>query len=290
MKKSVYEIVTNRIIQLLEKGTPPWRKSWTASTAERPMNYRSKSPYKGINFFLLSACFDDPYFLTFKQAKEMGGNVKKGEKAIPVIFWNWLFFDKDGKRIKDEKQAAKKLPLLRYYNVFNASQIEGIEFEYPEHEPLKANQKIQRCEAVVKSCKNLNLKFKNRASYHPIYDVVNMPEIGCFENSFEYYGTLFHELGHWTGHASRLDRFKKENYLPKFGNEDYSKEELIAEMTAAFLCHHCQIDTPEIQTNQAAYLQSWIKVLKGDSKLIINAAAQAEKAQNYILYNNENSN
>ena len=285
MKKSVYDIVTEQVIAMLESGTAPWRKPWNSVSSLAPMNYKSKRTYGGINFFLLSAKFDDPYFLTFRQAQEMGGNVKKGEKASIVIFWLWKFFDEDGKEIKEEDQAVKKLPIPRYYNVFNATQIEGVDFQYPPQSELKQNEKIQRCEEVVNDCDGLKLKHLNqqKAYYAPKLDLVNMPEIRQFSNSESYYSTLFHELGHWTGHSTRLSRFKKGEKPAAFGDEVYSKEELIAEMASAFLCYHCQINLPEILTNQAAYVQHWIQTLKGDSRLVITAASQAEKAAKFIL-------
>jgi antirestriction protein ArdC len=120
LKISVYQIVTNKIIELLEAGTVPWRKPWSAANNIRPMNYETKRPYKGINFFILLSCFENPYFLTFRQLSKMGGKVIKGEKATQVFFWNWVFYDADGNRVKNESEAKKKVPFLRYYNVFNA--------------------------------------------------------------------------------------------------------------------------------------------------------------------------
>lgn len=284
MKNNIYQTVTNKIIQLLEKGMTPWRKPWTTtSNSQRPLNYKSKHVYKGINFFILFSIFDDPFFLTFNQIRDLGGKVLKGEKATPVFYWNWLFLDANGKSIKDEDKAVKKVPLLKYYNVFNASQIEGIEFDYPITTELKENKKMEKCENIVKNCKGLTLKFqRNEAFYSPLRDFVNMPKIETFKNSQFYYSTLFHELGHWTGHKTRLNRFKGKAATAAFGSAEYSKEELIAEMTAAFLCHDCQINTPELTQNSAAYLEGWINVLKSDSRLITAAATAAEKAANLI--------
>ena len=284
-KISVYQIVTDKIIELLQAGTTPWRKPWSAAnTTIRPMNYQTKRPYSGINFFILLSCFDNPYFLTFPQLSTMGGTVKKGEKATPVFYWNWLFVDADGKKVKSEEEAKKKIPFLRYYNVFNADQIDGIDFEKLPVVEWKENEKINTCEAIVKSCLNLQLVHKNKskAYYSPTLDEVNMPGIEQFDNSEEYYSTLFHELGHWTGHQSRLNRFEKGAKCAAFGSPEYSREELIAEMTSAFLCFDCQVNVPKLVQNQAAYLQGWINVLKGDSKLIATAAASAEKAARFI--------
>ena len=285
MKKSVYDIVTGQVIALLESGKTPWKQPWTATTCLPPMNYKSKRNYSGINFFLLSAKFDDPYFLSFKQAGEMGGKIKKGEKSTAVIFWLWNFYDADGKEIKEEHLAVKKVPIPRYYNVFNAAQIEGIDFSYPPQQELKPNEKIDRCETLVTATK-ANIRANGSiASYSPVSDQIKMPLIGQFDCSEAYYGTLFHELGHWTGHASRLDRFDGKKSAA-FGSDSYSREELVAEMTACFLCHRCQIDTPAIKTNQAAYLTGWIQALRGNSKLAVIAASHAQKAADYILKSN----
>lgn len=294
MKKSkttVYQIVTDKITALLESGTAAWRKPWKSihgTNGIRPMNYKTKRPYSGINFFLLLCEFDNPYFLTFKQVREMGGKVIKGEKSTPVFYWNWMHLDADGKKVKTKAEADKSIPFLLFYKVFNATQIEGIEFadlsSRPEWRELKNNDKIDRCEAIVNGCENLTLEFMNKAKayYSPSLDIVNMPRIKQFDNSEEYYSTLFHELGHWTGHHSRLDRFKTGARPAAFGSAEYSREELIAEMTSAFLCFDCQIDLPKLVQNQAAYLQGWLAVLKADVKMVVTAAVQAEKAAKYI--------
>lgn len=284
-KSDVYQIVTDKIIELLEKGVTPWRKPWNAANnAIRPQNYKSKHQYKGINFFILAACFENPFFLTFKQISEMGGKVIKGEKATQIFHWNWNFFDADGKRVKTEKEAFKKFPSLKYYNVFNAPQIEGIEFEMPPVVELQENQKIENCENLVRSCENLTLEFKNKkkAFYSPSRDVVNMPTIEQFDDSPEYYSTLFHEMGHWTGHKTRLNRFKKGAKSAAFGSKEYGKEELVAEMCSAFLCFDCQIDLPKLVENQAAYLGGWLNTIRADNKILMTAAAQAEKAAKFI--------
>jgi antirestriction protein ArdC len=294
-KTTVYQIVTDKITALLASGTAAWRKPWKSihgTSGVRPMNYKTKRPYSGINFFLLLCEFDNPYFLTFKQVGEMGGKVIKGEKSTPVFYWNWMHLDANGQKVKTREEADKSIPYLRFYKVFNATQIEGIEFAKPPVIELKNNEKIDRCEAIVNGCKNLTLEFINKAKayYSPSLDVVNMPKIEQFDNSEEYYSTLFHELGHWTGHHSRLDRFKTNARPAAFGSAEYSREELIAEMTSAFLCFDCQIDLPKLLQNQAAYLQGWLNVLKADVKMVVTAAAQAEKAAKFILESNSKSN
>ncbi len=288
MKKSVFEIATERMVTLLESGTNPWRKTWSTSATLPPMNYASKRVYSGINFFLLSM-LENPYFMTYKQIEKAGGHLKKGAKSEIVFFWLWTFFDTNGRVTKNENEAIKKIPKLRYYRVFNAPDIEGIEFDYPEPVQLKPNEKYTNCEHLIYST-NATIKHidTNQPYYNFVKDFINMPVIGSFDNSDFYYATLFHELGHWTGAKSRLNR-----ELPnKYADEKYSKEELIAEMTSAFLCAEMGIDNNDLANNSAAYLQGWINALKGDSKLIITAASAAQKAFNFIIskYETEETN
>lgn len=279
MKKSVFEIATERIISLLENGVNPWRKTWSTSASIAPMNYASKRPYSGINFFLLSMR-DNPYFMTFKQIKERGGTLRKGAKSEIVFFWLWTYFDANGNIIKDPELADKKIPKLRFYRVFNATDIEGIDFVYPEPPTLRPNEKIQNCEDLVKAT-NASIKTvnENQPYYRPSKDFINMPSIKRFDNSESYYATLFHELAHWTGAEKRLNRDSNGS----FGDEKYSKEELVAELCSAYLCAQMGIDNDSMYHNSAAYLNGWIKVLKGDSKLIIQTASAAQKAFQFIM-------
>lgn len=282
-KKSVYEIATEKIIALLEEGTNPWQKPWTSIGGMPPMNYATKHPYRGINFFILSILYEDPYFLTWNQIKKMGGSVRKGAKSEMVFFWSWIELNKDGKKCKPGEKVDKKIPFLRYYRVFNAPDIEGIEFEYPDQPELKDHQKIAKCEAIVADTNaTIISKDKSGAYYSPLRDHINMPEIGQFNSPEQYYSTLFHELTHWTGHESRLNRLRRDGKIAAFGDTEYSKEELVAEMGASFLCFHTGIENKTIN-NSAAYLKAWIDVLKGDSKLVVQAAAAAQKAVDLIL-------
>ena len=278
MKKSVFEIATERMVTLLQSGTNPWRKTWSTSTTQSPMNYANKRIYSGINFFLLSM-FENPYWMTYKQIIQRNGNVKKGAKSEIVFYWLWTYFDANGKITKHENEAVKKVPNLRYYRVFNAPDIEGIEFKYPKPQQLNPNEKYNHCEQLIESTgaaiKHIN---SNQPYYNFVKDFINMPVIGSFDNSHFYYSTLFHELGHWTGSKTRLNR----EFPSKFADEKYSKEELVAEMTSAFLCANMGIDNNDLAENQAAYLKGWIKALKGDAKLIITAASAAQKAFKFI--------
>ncbi|KMY65619.1 hypothetical protein AAU61_21315 [Desulfocarbo indianensis] len=270
-----YQVITDRIMELLEQGTVPWHKPW--SGGGEAMNLVSKRPYRGINRFLLNvAGYATPYWLTLNQANKLGGKIKKGSKSTPVVFWKLL-------EKEDEKTGEKKeLPVLRYYRVFNLEQTEGI--EGPPTEELEEQEftPIERCELLVAGMPNPpSLQHvRQSAWYRPSQDLVNLPKPESFESSEEYYSTLFHELAHATGHETRLKRPTLTDMAP-FGSTNYSKEELVAEMTAAFLCGATGIDNITID-NSAAYLNGWLKKLKKDNKLVVHAAAQAQKAADYI--------
>jgi len=280
MKKTVYQIINDRIIEMLEAGTPPWRKAW-AGGGGLPINFKSKKAYRGINTLMLAfAGFESPTWLTFKQAKEAGGCVKKGEKSTPVIFWNWIYKDANGRRVKDAALATSKVPFLRYYNVFNVAQCEGvIDPSQPavdhDHEPIEEAVKLVENMPNAPTIQH----DEARAYYRPATDTVNMPRLGLFDGPEEYHSTLFHELVHSTGHESRLNR-QASDKPRSFGSEDYSKEELVAEMGAAMLCGVVGIDSTI--ENSAAYIQSWIKVLKGDPEMAVKAGAQAQRAADHI--------
>ena len=255
----------------------PWHKPWVGGY---PQNLISKKEYRGINVFLLGCQrYSSPYWLSFKQCSELGGHVRKGEKGTMVVFWKQVNF----KDKTEEGETDKTIPLLRYYTIFNVEQCEGIdEKKIPKPEANPDFQPIAVCEETVNGMQNKpDIQFReSRAYYQPLNDFVNMPVKESFEKEEFFYSVLFHELGHSTGHKSRLDR--KDMGAGSFGSEKYSKEELVAEMTAAFLCGVCQIENMIIE-NSAAYIQSWLKALKNDKKLVVLAAAQAQKAADYIL-------
>lgn len=273
---SVYEVITDRIVALLEKGTVPWHRPWGGSD-HHPKNLVSGREYRGINVFLLSSAgYESSWWLSYKQAMDRGGNVKKDEKGCPCVFWNW--FEK-----KDEQSdEVQKIPFLRYYTVFNAMQCEGI--EYPElEERLNKFSLLEVCERVVMGMPNPPRieHGGDRALYQPTSDTVRMPSSESFESPESYYGVLFHELTHSTGHESRLARPGiVENIV--FGSRTYSREELIAEMGAAFLCGHTGIENKVID-NSASYIASWLDRLRNDTRLVVHAAGQAQKAADYIL-------
>lgn len=284
MNNTVYQIITNQIIEKLKSGTIPWHTPWKGGG--NPANLISKKPYRGINTFLLSCSgYISPYWLSYKQAQSLGGNVKKGEKASIAIFWKQIQVDDKNKETGEIKK--KNIPLLRYYNVFNIEQCENINPEKAPTPEIKQNfQPLQQCESVINNMPNKpDIQHKaQRAYYQPLGDFVNMPLQNTFENSEEYYSTLFHELTHSTGHSSRLNRHQKNHCSHHFGSQDYSKEELVAEMGAAFLCGYTGIEMKTLE-NSAAYIKSWLSKLKDDVRLVISAAAQAQKSTDYILNN-----
>jgi antirestriction protein ArdC len=274
---SVYSIVTAKIIEQLESGVAPWRKPWRA---EAPCNLVTGKPYRGVNPFLLAPQgYGSRYWLTFNQATKLGGHVKKGEKSSIVTFWN---IGQETVTTSAEGVQRKSKPiLLRYYNVFNVEQTEGIADKLGLGKSGPRVASIEACEAIVNQMPNApRLGQSDRAWYRPSTDSVGMPAKNLFATSEEYYSTLFHELTHSTGHCSRVGREGIEQ-LNTFGSESYSKEELIAEMGAAMLCGVTGIIPSTIQ-NSASYLQHWIRALRGDSKLLVSAASQAQKAADYI--------
>ena len=276
MKNDVYQIVTDRIVRLLESGTVPWHQSWKGSQ-HWPQNFLSRKVYRGINLFLLNATrHGSPFWLTFKQVQSLGGRVRKGEHSFPVVFWK--VFQAEG------DTDAKRIPFLRYYSVFNVTQCEGITLPaLPGEENLPSFEPIAKCEHVVSAMPKRPVITHGgaRACYSPALDAVSMPEAKLFDSPSAYYSTLFHELTHSTGHLSRLNR--KEVAEPnRFGSDPYGREELVAEMGSAFLCGHSGIDTPTLDQS-AAYIQSWLERLKEDRKLVVLAAAQAQKACDFIL-------
>jgi len=272
-KKNIYEIINERIFELLEKGEIPWQKPWISG---EPANFVSKRPYRGINpFILISSGYSCPYWLSFKQAKGIGGRIKKGEKGFPVVFWKLV-----EKNDQDTESGKRAVPFLRYYTVYNLEQTEGIII--PEL-PQRNFQHITKAEKIIHHMpRSPAIEHKQPQAYYlPSQDLVNMPNANLFRSDEEYYSTLFHELTHSTGHASRLNR----NELTKitmFKSHDYSKEELVAELGSAFLCGRCGI-MPKVIVNQAAYIKSWLKQLQNNRKWLIYAAAQAQKAADFIL-------
>ncbi|MDD5059468.1 MAG: zincin-like metallopeptidase domain-containing protein [Sideroxydans sp.] len=267
----IYDMVTDRILELMEQGTVPWRKTWSSGM---PINFKSKKEYRGINLFFLNAM---PYSCnlwgSFKQITEKGGKVNKGEHGFPVVFWKFLDVTD-----ANNPSGLKRIPMLRYYTVFNLEQTD-IKLEGKDE---RDNKPIPCAESIVSGYKNPPVISSGKsACYIPSKDVVQVPSIKSFDDPESYYSTLFHELIHSTGHKSRLNRFDGSS-SEIFGSESYSKEELIAEMGASYLSGHCGF-LSSVENNNASYLSSWMKRLKEDKKLLIQAAGKAQIAADHIL-------
>lgn len=279
-KTNVYEMVTERIIAELEKGVIPWEKPWTG-VRSGAYNRVSKRPYSLLNQMLLKHTGE---YATYKQWQDLGGQVKKGEKSEIVVFWK-IFEAEETNKDTGEKET-KKIPLLRYYNVFHISQVEGVEPLAPEQlndevEPIEEADKI-----ITDYITREHIEFtecrSNEAYYSPSQDAVVVPMKEQYKVINEYYSTTFHELTHSTGHKNRLNRLET-GAVAAFGSETYSKEELVAEIGSASLMNLLGIETVKTFRNSAAYIQSWLQVLRNDNKFIVSASSKAEKAVNYIL-------
>lgn len=278
--RTPYEIVTDHIVKALEEGVVPWRKPWQENTA-LPCNAVSHRPYHGINLFLLSlARYSDHRWLTYRQAQELGGHVRSGEQSSIAVFWKQWEPTNGKEKAGDGKR--ERIPLLRYYHLFNAQQCEDLKLPELAVVSRPIHQRIERAEELVRSMPDPprlheGCKF---ACYYPLVDVVQMPAIQSFESPDAYYATLFHELGHATGHERRLNRSGVTGN-PRFGTSDYSREELVAELTSAFCCAALGLDNSLID-NSASYLQNWLRTLRADSKAIVTASAQAQRATDYL--------
>jgi len=261
---NIAQTITDSIIKQLEAGTAPWVKPWHSNGVDAPYNPVAKRYYNGINFIQLSMMpAGTNYWCTYKQAQSVNAQVKKGAKGIQVVYFSPL-------EVKDKvSDEIKKIPMLKTYTVFNADQIEGLELPSSNAERTEI-ETIESCEAFIKN-QRASISFGgNRAFYAPSIDAIQLPEKDKFKSTEDYYATALHELSHWTGHESRLNR----SFGKRFGNQAYAFEELVAELGSAMLCAHLKIDG---QLQHANYIASWLEVLKNDSKNILKAGALAQK-------------
>jgi len=269
---TVYQEITDSIIKQLENGAMPWIKPWaTDSTADK--NFLSQAPYKGINRLMLGLSsmvngFNCPVWASFKQWQTVGATVRKGEKGTKIVFYSPV--TKENKTTGD----VEAYNLLKTYYVFNASQVEGVTIQAPTV-PDKPFNAIEAAELRIKLTGAVITHGGDSAFYAPSVDKINVPHKSSFISEASYYATVFHELTHWTGAETRCNR----NLKGRFGNPLYAFEELVAEMGAAFLCQDYRIQG---ELRHAGYIQSWLKVLKEDSKAIFKAAALAQKAVDHI--------
>lgn len=282
MSINVYELVTNRIIEQLENNIIPWEKPWSG-TIDGAFNRVSKKPYSILNQMLLK--YDGEY-ASFKQWKDLGGHIRKGEKSEIVVFWK-MYPIKE--KQDDGTEIIKTIPLLKYINVFHISQVDGVE-------PLKQKvthdiEPIDKAEKILNDYWNReNITIEHvkgdKAFYSPMFDKIQLPLFEQFKQSEEYYSTAFHESVHSTMKTSRCNRQEdRKGKVVSFGSEEYSKEELVAEVGSAQLMNIVGIETTKSFRNSTAYIQSWLKVLRNDNKFIVSASSKAEKAVNYILGN-----
>lgn len=284
VKADVYARVTDRIIEAIEQGTRPWLKPWstdnTTGRIERPIRHNG-TPYRGMNVLLLwgdaiDKGFQSPQWMTYKQAQELGGQVRKGETGSLVVY-----ADRYTKTETDDQgqEAEREIAFMKGYTVFNTEQIDGLPAQY-QHTARPALPKVELHQAAEAFFAGTGAKVRHggvRAFYVPSQDFVQMPPPESFRDVESYEATKAHEFIHWTGHKSRNAR----EFGKRFGDNAYAFEELVAELGAAFLCADLGI-TPEVRPDHAAYLQSWLKVLKADKRAIFTAATQAQKAADYL--------
>ena len=301
MAFDIYAEVTERIIEQMEGGVIPWEKPWIMAgraSSNHPeaiadprvcaVSRITGKAYSLLNQMLLGRPGE---YITFKQCLDLGGKVKKGEKSSMVVFWKMHEVTETDPNTNTT--IKKNIPMLRYYNVFHIDQCENIKPRKPREakpepttpEPKAAFTPDEAADNVIseyirKSGVILDHMRGDRAYYQPGIDRVVLPMIDQFKHRAEYYSTAFHELTHSTGHKSRLDRLANNAF---FGNEEYSKEELVAEIGAAALVNHCGLETASSFRNSTAYIQSWLKVLKEDKRFIVSASSRAEKAVELIL-------
>jgi len=265
---AAYQRITNEIITRLEAGTVPWRRPWTRGP---PRNLASGKPYRGTNALLLAAqTYEQPWWLTYRQAQRLGGHVQRGEHGVQVVYWQPATTHNQG-------NAQRSYPLLRTYTVFNLTQCNGIDPPRPTRQPDPGLEAIVAAMPHPPPIRHGG----NRAAYDPGTDTVHMPFLNDFSSLAAYYAVLFHELVHSTGHQSRLNR---PGITERTGpsNPVYAREELVAEIGAAFLCGHAGI-APATIDDIAAYIDGWLRILKQHPRIVIHAAGAAQHAAEYIL-------
>lgn len=285
MKQDIYQKVTDKIIADLEQGELTWLKPWSAANTEgriiKPLRHNGM-PYSGINVLMLWGAameggYISPFWMTYRQATEFGAHVRKGERGNLVVYANTITKTEEQ---DDGSAEERKIPFMKGYSVFNVEQIEGLpEHFYRKPEPIiDGAERIEHAEAFFAATRADIRSGGNRAYYSGGSDHVQMPYFESFRSPEAYYATLAHELTHWTKHPKRLDR---EFGRKSWGDEGYAREELVAELGAAFLCADLAL-TPEPGTGHAAYIQSWLKVLRNDKRAIFSAAAHAQKAADFL--------
>ena len=285
-RTDIYTRITDKIIADLEQGVRPWMKPWNAEHAAgritRPLRHNGQV-YNGINILMLwsaavSEGYSAPIWMTFRQAKELGANVRKGEKGELVVYANTITRTEQDEKTGEELEQT--IPFMKGYTVFNVEQIDGLPQHYYQlAEPvLDPVQRIDMAENFFTATGADIRHGGNRAYYNIGSDHIQMPPFETFRDAESYYATLAHETTHWTRHSSRLDR---EFGRKRFGDEGYAQEELVAELGSAFLSADLEL-TPEVRDDHTAYIESWLKVLKNDKRAIFTAAAHAQRAVDFL--------
>jgi antirestriction protein ArdC len=276
MAFDLYQNVTARILSELETGTAPWVKPWSATPGHNvPMNVISGKAYSGVNVILLwMAGHAKPLYLTYKQAESLGGHVKKGEHGYQICR-----VVQGIAKPKTDDETARGYTTMKFFTVFNVDQCEGLPADIVNTDPAAPRHSDERDatieEFIAASGANYSETGGDRAFFSPSHDRVCMPTFDSFKSAASYYGTAFHELGHWTGHTKRLNR----EFGKRFGDKAYAAEELVAELTAAFLCAEFNVNG---ELRHAGYIQNWITLLKEDNKAFFTAASAAQKAADYL--------
>jgi antirestriction protein ArdC len=297
-KTDLYQVVTDRIIELLESQKLTWDRPWVmiSSDGKPAHNAFSARAYSGINWILLSLTQNEEGYayggwLTFLQIKQLGGKVLSGSKSTQILFTQVVYYDKEGNQYESDQVQAMTLDeqkqhdfskrfILKYYNVFNVAQTSGLPdtiFAVTKARNVSGVERDIIAEHLINSTDAIiNYNPRNEAHYSALEDVIHLPERVQFIGQEAYYETVLHELAHWTGHESRLNR----DIMNMFGTPEYAKEELVAELCSAFLC--AELGFNKVITNNAAYIQNWISVLKNDHRYIFKAVRDAEKAAVFI--------
>jgi antirestriction protein ArdC len=283
---TIHKIVTDRMIAALQRGTVPWRKPWQAATGQ-PRSMSTGQPYRGINPFLLGLTaaeegYSSPYWGTYRQVSELGGQVRKGERSTLVVFWKQARAEQRDPQTGE--LTVKQLPVLRYYRVFNAAQADhlpGRFYPAPGDRSEIAHPQAVLDAYLARGGPTLVHVAGDRADYHPATDIIRLPPRAQFRTPEGYYATAFHEAGHSTGHPARLNR-PGIAALDHFGSGRYAREELIAQMTSSLLGAQTGIDDPATFANSASYIAGWLRALDNDHRLVIAAAAHAQRASDLI--------
>lgn len=284
MSRDLYGEVTARIVAALEQGVAPWVRPWSLGADTLPLNACTRRPYRGVNVILLeleaqAQGYPLNRWLTYRQALEFGGQVRRGETGSTVVFWKLRRLGATADTYPDEAEPdlhERVIPLLRAFTVFNVAQVDGLPPDLSAPPPPAWEPEARAEELLLMSGAEIR-HGGALAYYQPRTDEIHLPPRQWFPQAGSYYATALHEITHWTSHASRCNR----QLGKRFGDDAYAAEELIAEMGAAFLCAHCRIDG-ELQ-HAVSYLDHWLKVLRTDKRAIFVAATKAQQASDYVL-------